>query len=290
MGSALITMVGLIVLLLVWKPKDKYEMPGDTAVRTAPKRHSTSAVFWAWSPYIMLVVMVLLWGVVLKSELLKVSIVFPWPGLHKMVMQLPPVLRTATPYPAIYRFDWLAAAGTAGVLAAAISSLFLGMSPVKFVKIFGATCKQVFLSEVTIAAVLSLAYVMNYSGATATLGLVFATTGAFFPCVSALLGGLGGFLTGSNTSANALFGNLQVVTANRLNLNPELMAAANSNGGMMAKMISLQSIAVAAVATGLPSRDEGGLFRFALKHSLLLTLLVCLITIFLAYVVPSWVP
>ena len=111
-----------------------------------------------------------------------------------------------------------------------------------------------------------------------------------FPFFSAVLGGLGGFLTGSNTSANALFGNLQVVTATRLNLSPVLMAAANSNGGMMAKMISLQSIAVAATGAGLKPSDEGRLFRFALRHSLLLTVLVALITMFLAYVEPQWVP
>jgi lactate permease len=289
MGSALVTMVGLVVLLLVWKPKDRFVLEGDHSVRIAIKRHAPGTVIWAWSPYVILVVTVLLWGV-FKAELNKVSVTFPWPGLHRMVMEIAPVVRDPTPYPAIYRFDWLSAAGTAGVLSALLSAALLGLSPAKFVKVLWATCKQVFLAEITIAAVLALAYVMNYSGATATLGLVFATTGVLFPFFSAVLGGLGGFLTGSNTSANALFGNLQVVTATRLNLNPVLMAAANSNGGMMAKMISLQSIAVAATGAGLRSTDEGKLFRFALKHSLLLTVVVALITMFLAYVEPQWVP
>jgi lactate permease len=238
---------------------------------------------------VILVVMVLLWGA-FKTELNKVSLVFPWPGLHRMVTEIAPVVPSPTPYPATYRFDWLSAAGTAGVLSALLSAALLGLSPARFVKVLRGTCKQVFLAEVALVAVLALAYVMNYSGETGTLGLVFANTGVLFPFFSAVLGGLGGFLTGSNTSANALFGNLQVVTATRLNLNPVLMAAANSNGGMMAKMISLQSIAVAATGAGLPSSDEGKLFRFALRHSLLLTVVVALITMFLAYVEPQWVP
>jgi lactate permease len=289
MGSALITLVGLVVLLLVWKPKDRFVLAGDQSVRRGIKRHSPGAVFWAWSPYAILVVTVLLWGA-FKTELNRVSVTFPWPGLHRMVTEIAPVVPAPTPYAAIYRFDWLSAAGTAGVLSALLSAALLGLSPARFVRVLWATCKQVFLAEVTIAAVLALAYVMNYSGETATLGLVFATTGALFPFFSAVLGGLGGFLTGSNTSANALFGNLQVVTATRLGFSPALMAAANSNGGMMAKMISLQSIAVAATGAGLPPSDEGKLFRFALGHSLLLTLLVAAITLFLAYVVPQWVP
>ncbi len=289
MGSALVTLVGLVVLLLVWKPKDQFVLENDQSVRTVTKRHAPGAVFWAWIPYVILVVMVLLWGA-FKTQLNQVSVTFPWPGLHRMVTEIAPVVSAPTPYPAIYRFDWLSAAGTAGVLSALLSAALLGLSPARFVRLLWATCKQVFLAEVTIAAVLALAYVMNYSGETATLGLVFATTGVLFPFFSAVLGGLGGFLTGSNTSANALFGNLQVVTATRLGLSPVLMAAANSNGGMMAKMISLQSIAVAATGAGLPSSDEGRLFRFALRHSLLLTLLVALITMFLAYVEPQWVP
>lgn len=137
---------------------------------------------------------------------------------------------------------------------------------------------------------LALAFLMNYSGATATLGLAFAATGKFFPPFSALLGWLGVFLSGSDTSANALFGNLQVITAGRLGLNPVLMAAANSSGGVMGKMISLQSIAVAAAATAMPSSDEAKLFRFTLRHSLVLVAGIALITTLYAYVFPRAVP
>ena len=131
---------------------------------------------------------------------------------------------------------------------------------------------------------------MNYSGATATLGLAFAATGAMFPFFSALLGWLGVFLTGSDTSANTLFGNLQVVTAGKLGMNAVLMASSNSAGGVMGKMISLQSIAVAAAATGMPASDEAKLFRFTLRHSVLLASLIGLIVLFYAYVAPGWAP
>jgi len=148
------------------------------------------------------------------------------------------------------------------------------------------TCRQLFLSLVTIASVLALAFLMNYSGATVTLGLAFAATGALFPFFSALLGWVGVFLTGSDTSANALFGNLQVVTAGRLGLDPVLMAASNSSGGVMGKMISLQSIAVAAAATGMPASEESRLFRFTLRHSIILASLVGLIVMLYTYAIP----
>jgi lactate permease len=146
------------------------------------------------------------------------------------------------------------------------------------------------LAELTLASVVGLAFLMNYSGATATLGLAFATTGVMFPFFSALLGWLGVFLTGSDTSANALFGGLQVVTATKLGMNPVLMAAANSSGGAMGKMISLTSIAVAAAVTGMPPKEETRLFRFTLKHSVLLTSFIGVLTMFYAYVAKSWAP
>jgi lactate permease len=137
---------------------------------------------------------------------------------------------------------------------------------------------------------LALAYLMNYSGMTSTLGLALAATGAVFPFFSAVLGWLGVFLTGSDTSANALFGNLQVVTANALSLNPVLTASVNSAAGVVGKMISLQSIAVAVAATGMTSEDEGTLFRFTIKHSILLMIVMGVISMLCAYVIPSYVP
>jgi len=288
-GAALITMVGLMVLLRFWQPKDHWVPPGDHMVHTTHKRHSAGEVLWAWSPYITLVVMVLLWGL-FKPLLNTVSFVFPWPGLDRMVTEVAPVVKGPTPYRAIFTFDWLGAAGTAAALSAIISAIFLGLSPARFAKAFRGACKQVKMAEVTIAAVLALAFVMNYSGQTATLGLIFATTGALFPFFSPVLGGVGGFVTGSSTSSAALFGNLQVVTATRLGLNPILMAGANQGGAVITKMISLQNIAVAASSVGLKYSDEGGLFRWTLRHCILLLTMVGVITMFIAYVVPQWVP
>jgi L-lactate permease len=164
----------------------------------------------------------------------------------------------------------------------------LRMPFLKFVRLVGSTARQLLTAMVTLAATLALAYLMNYCGATATLGLAFAATGTLFPFFSALLGWLGVFLTGSDTSSNALFGNLQVVTANSLHLKPILMAASNSSGGVMGKMISLQSIAVAAAATGMPHEDEARLFRFTLKHSIFLATIIGLVVVFYAYVMPGW--
>src|SRR5689334_10379247 len=160
----------------------------------------------------------------------------------------------------------------------------------QFLRVFRGTVRQLLFAELTIAAVLAVAFLMNYSGATATLGLAFAATGALFPFFSAVLGWLGVFLTGSDTSANALFGTLQVVTAGKLGMNPVLMASANSAGGVMGKMISLTSIAVAAAATSMKREDEALLFRFTLKHSIFLASVIGLLVMFYTYVAPFWAP
>jgi L-lactate transport len=277
--SSLAAIGSLVILFLFWRPKDKFDLEhGHAAVQVAPKRHPVGKVLLAWAPYAILVVFVLTWGFI-KNQLNGVSLVFPWPGLHEQVAQVPPVVAQAKGYAAMYRFDWLSASGTACLLAALASAVVLRMPAAQFVKVLMTTTRQLLLSLLTIAAVLALAFLMNYSGATATLGLAFAATGVLFPFFSALLGWLGVFLTGSDTSANALFGNLQVVTAGRLGLDPVLMAAANSSGGVMGKMISLQSIAVAAAATHMQPEDEARLFRFTLRHSILLVTLLGLIVV-----------
>jgi lactate permease len=245
----------------------------------------------AWAPYLLLVIFVLLWAAKpVKAVLDAQSLAFGWPGLHNLIQQMPPVVKVAAPYGAPYKFNWLSAPGTACLFAAILSAMLLGMSPARFGRVFAGTVKQMVLPEVTIASVLGLAFLMNYSGATATLGLAFSATGVMFPFFSALLGWLGVFLTGSDTSANALFGNLQVITATSLHLNPVLMAASNSSGGVMGKMISLQSVAVAAAATGMAASDESKLFRFTLRHSILLATVLGLIVMVYAYVLPQFAP
>src|ERR1043166_274888 len=271
----------LVALLHVWRPEGAKPPVG--------RRHSTGEIMVAWAPYGLLVVLVLLWGLdSVKALLNRATLTFAWPGLHNLVLRVPPVTAKSSPYTAMYALNWLSASGTSCLFAVLAAAVVLRFSPRRLGREILVTARQLFLSMVTIASVLALAFLMNYSGATATLGLAFAATGALFPFFSALLGWLGVFLTGSDTSANALFGNLQVVTANRLGLNPPLMAAANSSGGVMGKMISLQSIAVAAAATGMPHAEEGKLFRFTLRHSIFLAVVIGLVTVFYAYGMPGW--
>jgi len=184
----------------------------------------------------------------------------------------------------------LSASGTACLLATLAAALFLRVKPLQVVKAYTFTFNQLKFAMLTIAAMLGLAYLMNYSGMTSTLGLAMASSGSAFPFFSAMVGWMGVFLTGSDTSANALFGNLQAVTANALHLNPILMASVNSAAGVMGKMISVQSIAVAVVATRLTTADESRLFRFTIKHSVLLMAVMGVISVLFAYVFPGAVP
>ena len=282
--AALTAIVALVALFKVWQPSDSFRLEGETEAVLTIKRHGFGPTLLAWSPYLFLVLFVLVWGSNWGKAILNAATVsFEWPGLHNLVERVAPVVDTPTPYGAVYAFSWLSAAGTACGFATIAAAIVLRVSPLAYVKLLGSVGKQLFFSLLTIATVLGLAYLMNYSGATVTLGLAFAATGALFPFFSALLGWLGVFLTGSDTSANALFGNLQVVTANQLGLNPAIMASANSAGGVMGKMISLQSLAVAVAATGMARTQEGHLFRFTFKHSVFLACLLGGLTALYAY-------
>ncbi len=297
--GSITAIVALVLLFMVWKPKDqasssvdnRYPSLANPAERHSAERHSFGKVFLAWSPYLLLVVCVLLWGwQPMQKPLNSVSLPFRWPGLHNQIARIPPVTASVSPYPAIFNLNWLSASGTSCMIATFLSVLVLRVSPRQFWTIFAKTMRQLSLTLVTLAAVLAIAFLMNYSGATGTLGLAFAATGASFPFFSAILGWIGVFLSGSDTAANALFGNLQVITASKLGLNPVLMAASNSAGGVMGKMISLSSIAVATAATGLKPEDEARLFRFTLKHSVILACAIGLVVLFYAYVAPGLQP
>jgi lactate permease len=265
--SSMAAMAALVVLIKIRKDPKPAKSPA------APR----AAVFNAWAPYLLLVIFVLLWGYApVQRWLDHFTVLIHWPGLP--------------PKAAPFKFNWVSASGTACLLAALFGAVVVRLSPRQFLRVVGQTLRQLALAELTLAAVLGLAYLMNHSGATTTLGLAFAATGVAFPFASALLGWLGVFLTGSDTSSNALFGNLQVVTAHKLGMNAVLMAGANSSGGVMGKMISLTSIAVAAAATHMKRHDEYLLFRFTLKHSVLLASLIGLIVMFYAYVMPAWAP
>jgi len=286
--ASLAAMGSLFILVKVWKPRDKFDfghLPPNKV------HHSRRDLAIAWAPYMILVVLVLLWGYPpIKAKLDSFNVLINWPGLHNLIQRMPPVVAQPSNYGAPFNFNWLSASGTACLITAILGAAVVGLSPARFARVFVQTVKQLALAELTLAAVLALAYVMNYSGATATLGLAFAGTGVLFPLFSSVLGSLGVFLTGSDTSANALFGTLQTVTATKLGMNPVLMAAGNSAGGVMGKMISLTSIAVAAAATTMKREDEGRLFGFTLKHSIFLTIVVGLVVMFYAYVAPQLAP
>jgi lactate permease len=289
-AASLSAVIALVALMQVWKPKDNFVLEGCTP--QAKREHiPLGEALMAWIPYVLLVVCVLAWGYKpLQARLNAANIVFPWPGLHNLVQRMPPAVNKPSPYGAIYTWNWLSAAGTACLTASILSAVVLGMAPGRFFRVFVKTVRQLLLAELTIATVLGLAFLMNYCGATATMGLAFAATGAMFPFFSALLGWTGVFLTGSDTSANALFGNLQVVTAHKLGMNPILMAASNSSGGVMGKMISLQSVAVAAAATSMPASEESKIFRLTLRHSVLLATIIGLIVVVYSYVLPGLQP
>jgi len=289
--SSLAAIGSLVLLFKFWKPKEGFNFDEHSSAHVAPPLHATGELVTAWAPYMLLVIFVLLWGYKPVQVLLNgVTRSFPWPGLHNVILRVPPVVAKPAPYPALYTFNWLSAPGTACLIAALVSAVVLRMPVAQFARVFRSTVKQLLLAELTIASVLALAFLMNYSGATATLGLSFAATGALFPFFSSLLGWLGVFLTGSDTASNALFGNLQVITAGTLHMNPVLMASSNSAGGVMGKMISLQSVAVASCATAMKPEDEGRLFRFTLRHSILLASIIGLIVLFYTYVAPQLAP
>jgi L-lactate transport len=311
--SSLGAILGILGLLRVWSPlRNQTERFGpdssfsslahisgsqgagsdavNTKLASAPvvlKTYTTRERMVAWLPYVFLVIFVLLWGVKpLVKGLNAVSLNFSWPFLHNLIRRTPPAVNTSSLYPAVYTFNWLSASGTSCMFAVLSSLLLLRVSPKRACTLLYSTLRQLARAILTISAVLSMAFVMNYSGITATLGLAFAATGAAFPFFSAFLGWLGVFLTGSDTSANALFGPLQVVTAGRLGINATLAAATNSAGGVMGKMISLQSIAVAAAATDLPVSEQAKVMRFTLRHSLLLAALIGMEALLYAYVFP----
>jgi L-lactate transport len=290
--ASLASIGAMVLTMKLWRPAKIFRLEGDQPIAKAARKHTVSEILFAWSPYILLVVFVLLWGYKPVKAVLEHNItrLIPVPGLHRMVLRTPPVTKAMEPYPAVFTFNWLSAAGTSCFFAAVVGAFALGVKPGKLAAMYCATLRQLALPLLTIASVLGLAYLMNYAGMTSILGLAFAATGSAFPFFSSILGWLGVFLTGSDTAANALFGNLQVVTANALNINPVLTAAANSAGGVMGKMISLQSIAVAVAATGMAQSDEGKLFRFTLRHSVILASLVGFIALAYAYLMPQFVP
>lgn len=291
--SSLAAILSLTIFLNAWKPATIWRFPGEQASQTGASSlpaYSAGELITAWAPFILLTVMVILWGLkpvkaILDAPTLSIYV----PGLHNAVMQVAPIVKAPTPMAAVYKINWLSAAGTALFIASILSAMVLGIGPGQFFSILGKTFKQLTKPLITIPAVLGLAYIMNYSGMSSSLGLFLAGTGSFFPFFSAWLGWLGVFLTGSDTSANALFGNLQSVTAQQVGVDPTLTVAANSSGGVTGKMISPQSIVVATAATGLVGK-EGDLFSFTVMHSIILATIVGIMTYLQAYILSWMIP
>jgi lactate permease len=248
----------------------------------------------AWLPWMFLSVFVFLWGLPAIKTFLNGMFApdFHMPVLDNIVMRMPPVVGKPTPEPAVYTFNFLSATGTALLFAGILAGFCLGLSPMRMLRVYGRTLRQVRISLLTIALMLALGYTTRFSGTDATVGLALASTGFMFPFFSPLIGWLGVALTGSDTSSNVLFGNLQQVTAKQLNFSPILMTASNSSGGVMGKMIDAQSIVVASVATGgrPDSPDAGTVLRSVFWHSLALAVLMGLLVMLEAYVVPWVIP
>ena len=292
-AGAIASILSLVLLLRVWRPRTVWRFEDEGGAETTSSEApppTRSQAYRAWMPWVVLSLVVFVWGLPdVKKRLSSVSKVFDVPALHLLVHRAPPVARQVEPEKAQFGFHWLSATGTGLLLSGIVSGLFLGLRPSELARIFANTVWRVRWSLLTIAAMLALGFTTRYAGIDATMGLAFASTGVLFPFFSPLLGWLGVALTGSDTSSNVLFGNLQRITAERLGVSPVLAAAANSSGGVMGKMIDAQSIVVASVATG-QERGEGEILRYVFFHSLALAVLVGVLVWLQARVFPWMIP
>ena len=294
-GAAVSSMVCLSLFLRVWKPKEiwtsstgKFEGGDENAGSNGTGHHYTRReVMNAWTPWLVLSVIVLLWGIPeWKKALDSISIVkIEWSYLHNIVQKMPPVAAVPKIEEAVFKLNWLSATGSGIFLASIIAALLMGYRLREMLVVYWETLKLLRYSLITIAAMLALGYTTRYSGVDSTLGLAFANTGVFYPFFGTLLGWLGVALTGSDTASNVLFGGLQKTSAEQLGLSPVLMAAANSSGGVMGKMIDAQSIVVASTATKWYGH-EGEILRYVFFHSIALAALVGIVVTLQAYVYP----
>ena len=293
-GASLISMACLIGFLRVWQPKVIWTSPAlrgkDESAASAPppkplKKVSTAQVWLALLPWIVVCVILLLWGTNAVKNVLNAYATwnYPVPGLHNMINKVAPVVATPTKEGAVFSFTWLSYTGSGMLIAAIISGVLMGFSPAKLVGEYAKTIKVCAYSLITISAMLAIGTLTRLSGIDATLGLAFAGAGVFYPFFGTLLGWLGVALTGSDTASNILFGNLQKITATQLGISPILMSAANSSGGVMGKMIDAQSIVVASTATNWFGQ-EGSILRFVFFHSITLACLVGVLVMLQAYV------
>lgn len=298
--SSLVSLVCLTLFLRVWQPKRLFRFEsaeGGTSDQTQSQQHyALGQVIRAWMPFIFLTATVTLWSIPpFKAMFAQGGALYHWvfsipvPFLDKLVAKMPPVVASITPYAAVFKLDWFSATGTAIMVAAIASVIYLRMKPKDAVTTLTGTLKALMLPIYSIGMVLAFAFISNYSGLSATLALALAHTGSAFTFFSPFLGWLGVFLTGSDTSSNALFAALQATTAQQIGVSDVLLVAANTTGGVTGKMISPQSIAIACAAVGLVGK-ESDLFRFTVKHSLIFTCMVGVITTLQAYWLTWMIP
>jgi len=299
--ASLASLVCLTLFLRRWKPVRIFRFDTQTSAEAAAQaleapRYSTGQIVKAWSPFLILTAMVTIWSIApfkalfaaggaLEHWVLKI----PVPSLDQLVQKMPPIVPVPTGYEAVYKFDAVSATGTAIMLGAVIAIVLLKMRPAAALRTFGETANELKVPIYSIGMVLAFAFIANYSGLSATLALALAHTGKAFTFFSPFLGWLGVFLTGSDTSSNALFSALQATTAQQIGVSEVLLVAANTTGGVTGKMISPQSIAIACAAVGLAGK-ESDLFRFTVKHSLIFTVMVGIITTVQAYWLTWMIP
>jgi lactate permease len=300
-AAGVVSLVATLLFLRVWQPKKIWRFGDEQAVtaieaRDSIKHFSTGQIAKAWMPFAILSIFVLLWGLPsIKTALNKATTpafkTGGWevPYLHKAVFRTQPVVAKPTAENAKFDFNWLTATGTGCFFAALFAGVILGLKPGEILRIFGRTLVRLRFAIVAMTCMLGLGFITRYSGMDAVLGLAFTHTGWFFPFFGSFIGWLGVALTGSDTSSNALFGGLQKITAQQLNLSPILMCATNSAGGVMGKMIDAQSICIATAATNQVG-NEGSIFRFVFWHSVALAAIVGFIVMLYAYVFPQFIP
>ena len=313
-AAGVVSLLATMLFLRVWQPKriwrfedERQEDAAKVARNELAKQYTAGQTAKAWLPFAILSVVVLVWGLpAIKLAMNKATtpafkVMMPdgkprpgaagwdWPYLHNKVFRTAPVVQKPTAEGARFDFNWLTATGTGCFLSAILAGLLLGVSPGRLLQIFGRTLVRLRFAIVAMTCMLGLGYVTRYSGMDAVLGLAFTRTGWLFPFFGTFIGWLGVALTGSDTSSNVLFGGLQKITAQQLNLSPILMCATNSAGGVMGKMIDAQSICIATAATNQVG-NEGSIFRFVFWHSVALAAIVGLIVMMYAYVFPQFIP
>ncbi|MFB7155769.1 MULTISPECIES: lactate permease LctP family transporter [unclassified Lysinibacillus] len=287
---SLISMVVLALFLRKWQPKTIYHEPG-VELSGNLKNYSMKEILVAWSPFYILTGVIAVWSLPAFKQLFVdggaldfTTVALKIPGLHDQIMRIPPIVTEANSIPAILNINFVSATGTAILLAIILTSvLFPALNIKQTVHLLGDTIKELWLPIFTIVLVMAFANLSDFSGLSTSLGLALAKTGEFFPFVSPVLGWIGVFLTGSVVNNNALFGSLQVVTGTQISISPSLLMAANTAGGSVAKLISPQSIAIAAAAVN-QTGNESKIFQYTIRYSLGLLLLVCIMTLGLSFI------